>query len=78
MVKIKKELMKDEKKRYMMGVGFEDEIVVCCDIGVDMFECVLNNRNERFGCDIVNGGKMKIKKKRYEKDFEKIEKECDC
>ena len=33
-----------EKPRYCMGVGFAVDLVVCCALGVDMFDCVFPTR----------------------------------
>ncbi|KAG8229203.1 hypothetical protein J437_LFUL001075 [Ladona fulva] len=37
-------LLPKEKPRYVMGVGFAVDIVVCCALGVDMFDCVFPTR----------------------------------
>lgn len=34
----------DDKPRYLMGVGFAADIVVCVALGVDMFDCVFPTR----------------------------------
>lgn len=44
------------KPRYLMGVGFPLDLVVCTGLGVDMFDCVFPTRTARFGCALVPGG----------------------
>jgi queuine tRNA-ribosyltransferase catalytic subunit len=31
----------DNKPRYLMGVGYPVDLVVCTALGVDMFDCVV-------------------------------------
>jgi len=38
-----------EKPRYMMGVGFPDQIVEAVKRGIDMFDCVIPTREARHG-----------------------------
>lgn len=33
-----------DKPRYLMGVGFAVDLVVCAALGVDMFDCVFPTR----------------------------------
>lgn len=78
MVHLTTDLLPDDKPRYLMGVGFAADLVVCCALGVDMFDCVFPTRTARFGCALVTGGQLNLKQKSYAKDFEPIDKECDC
>ena len=36
-----------DKPRYLMGVGFPVDLVVCSCLGVDMFDCVFATRTAR-------------------------------
>ena len=38
-------LLPDDRPRYLMGVGYERDIVAAVRAGVDMFDCVLPTRN---------------------------------
>lgn len=33
-----------DKPRYLMGVGFAVDLVVCVALGIDMFDCVFPTR----------------------------------
>lgn len=72
-----KRLPKD-KPRYLMGVGYATDLVVCVALGVDMFDCVFPTRTARFGSALVRNGQLKLKDKQYELDFRPIEEDCDC
>lgn len=44
MVHLCTDLLPKDKPRYLMGVGFAEDLVVCCALGVDMFDCVYPTR----------------------------------
>ena len=51
------------KPRYVMGVGYPDEIEQYARIGVDMMDCVLPTRAARHGLLFTSEGRLNIKKK---------------
>jgi queuine tRNA-ribosyltransferase catalytic subunit len=61
-----------------MGVGFALDLVVCCALGIDMFDCVFPTRTARFGCALVPSGQMQLRQRKYVTDFRPIDDECDC
>ncbi|GJQ70575.1 putative catalytic subunit of the queuine tRNA-ribosyltransferase [Trypoxylus dichotomus] len=71
-------LLPREKPRYLMGVGFAIDIIVCCAMGIDMFDCVFPTRTARFGCALTMTGQLSLKQKQYKKDFNPIDKDCTC
>lgn len=44
MVTISTNHLPENKPRYLMGVGFAVDLVVCCALGIDMFDCVFPTR----------------------------------
>lgn len=38
------DFLPDDKPRYLMGVGFAEDLVVCVALGIDMFDCVYPTR----------------------------------
>lgn len=65
--------------RYLMGVGYPVDLVVCVALGVDMFDCVYPTRTARFGVALIeNGGSVRIKSKEFANQTEPLEKECKC
>lgn len=42
------------------------------------FVQIVVSLGQRFGCALVTGGQLNLKQKSYAKDFEPIDKECDC
>ena len=41
------------KPRYVMGVGYPLDLVVCSALGADMYDCVYPSRTARFGTALV-------------------------
>lgn len=66
------------KPRYLMGVGYTLDIVVCVALGVDMFDCVYPCRTARFGTALVRSGQLRLTGKEYASDFQPIEPGCTC
>lgn len=71
-------LMPEDKPRYVMGVGYPIDLVVCSLLGADMFDCVFATRTARFGTAFTNKGFLKLKGEKNKYDFTPIDKECGC
>ena len=67
-----------DKPRYLMGVGYPIDLVVCVAMGVDMFDCVYPTRTARFGVALVGTGTLRIKAKEHAQQIEPLEKDCMC
>ncbi len=67
-----------EKPRYLMGVGLPEDIVDCVDFGIDIFDCVIPTRYGRHGTLFTRRGPIRIKKRKYRRDFYPIDTSCDC
>lgn len=78
MVHISTGALPKNKPRYLMGVGFAVDLVVCCALGVDMFDCVYPTRTARFGTALVPTGLMLLKSKQFKEDFRPIDENCGC
>ncbi|RZC87801.1 hypothetical protein C5167_028253 [Papaver somniferum] len=68
----------DDKPRYVMGVGYPLDIVVCSALGADMFDCVYPMRTARFGTALVPEGLLKLKHNVMASDMRPIDPECTC
>lgn len=71
-------LLPPEKPRYLMGVGYERDIVRAVAAGVDMFDCVLPTRNGRKAYAFTRTGPLKLKNARFTEDESPIEPGCAC
>ncbi len=76
------EWLPKNKPRYVMGVGYPDEIEEYARMGVDMMDCVLPTRAGRHGLVFarVEGvvTRLNIKKKEYAEDRGPIDSACAC
>ena len=72
------ELLPENKPRYVMGVGYPVDIVVCVALGADMFDCVYPTRTARFGTAMVSSGLLKLRSRSFANDMRPIEAGCDC
>jgi len=66
-------LMPQDKPRYLMGVGYPEDLVLSVERGVDMFDCVAPTRNGRNGTVFNSEGKLLIRNKEFENDLRPIE-----
>jgi queuine tRNA-ribosyltransferase len=71
-------LLPPDKPRYVMGVGYPDEIEQYARMGVDMMDCVLPTRAARHGLLFTSEGRMNIKNRQYAEDQNPPDPACDC
>lgn len=71
-------LMPEGKPRYLMGVGYERDILTAVRAGVDMFDCVLPTRNARNGHLFTSRGIVKIRNARHKTSTQPLDDNCDC
>ena len=67
-----------DRPRYLMGVGFPEDIVEAVARGIDMFDCVLPSRYGRSGVMFTRKGRFRVTKGRYKTDKFPIDKNCSC
>jgi len=72
------ELLPHDRPRYVMGVGYPDEIAQYAAMGVDMMDCVLPTRAARHGLLFTSEGRMNIKNQRYAQDANPLDPGCGC
>ena len=66
------------KPRYVMGIGYPLDILVCSALGADMYDSVYPTRTARFGVALLDSGVMKLRNASFVKDFRPIDPDCDC
>ncbi|CAL8469347.1 g8888 [Coccomyxa elongata] len=67
-----------DKPRYVMGVGYPLDIVICSALGADMYDSVYPTRTARFGVALVPSGVLKLKNIGFAEDFRPLDEECSC
>ncbi|MXX56540.1 MAG: tRNA guanosine(34) transglycosylase Tgt [Gemmatimonadetes bacterium] len=72
-------LIPRDRPRYLMGVGYPDDLLESIARGCDMFDCVAPTRNARHGTAWTSHeGQINLKGARFRLDREPIDPGCDC
>lgn len=66
------------KTRYLMGVGYPEDIIEAVAAGVDLFDCVLPTRNARNGNLFTSRGRLVIKHSAWREDDRPVDEDCEC
>ncbi len=72
------DMLPHDKPRYLMGVGFPEDIVRSVGFGLDMFDCVLPTRCARTGMCFFSEGRLRIKNTCHRDAIEPIDPQCSC
>jgi len=64
--------------RYLMGVGFPEDLVAAVERGVDLFDCVAPTRNGRNGSAFTPDGPVNIRNAEHRDDSRPLDPTCDC
>jgi len=65
--------------RYLMGVGYPDDLLRAIGLGVDLFDCVAPTRNARHGTAWTREeGQVNLKHARFKRDTLPVDPDCDC
>jgi queuine tRNA-ribosyltransferase len=78
MVDVTLEHLPKEKPRYLMGLGFPEDILDGVRRGIDMFDCVIPTRHARNGSLFTETGRINIKHAQYATDDRPIDPACSC
>src|SRR5512142_1567591 len=69
----------DSRPRYLMGVGYPDDLLESVRRGVDLFDCVAPTRNGRNGTAWTEeDGQINLKARRFREDAGPLDPACDC
>jgi queuine tRNA-ribosyltransferase len=71
-------LLPYEKPRYLMGVGYPEDIFTAVAAGFDMFDCVIPTRTARHGTLLTSRGRIAIKNSSFRRDFTPLDPDCSC
>ena len=72
------EMLPDLKPRYVMGIGYPEDLIVSVALGADMFDCVWPTRTARFNNAITKHGMLNLRNAKFARDFGPIEEGCGC
>ncbi len=72
------DFMPKEKPRYLMGVGYPEDLLMAVSYGADMFDCVLPTRNARTGMAFTTEGPLVFRNAVYAEDDRPLDPNCKC
>ena len=73
------EAIPHDRPRYLMGVGYPDDLLEAIGRGCDMFDCVAPTRNARHGTAwSASEGQINLRAARFRLDRQPIDPDCDC
>jgi queuine tRNA-ribosyltransferase len=71
-------LLPENRPRYLMGVGYERDIVMAVATGVDLFDCVLPTRSGRNALAFTRKGPVRLRNACHREDPRPLDPDCDC
>ncbi|MGC1457679.1 MAG: tRNA guanosine(34) transglycosylase Tgt [Steroidobacteraceae bacterium] len=70
--------MPADRPRYLMGVGFPEDIIAAVARGIDMFDCVIPTRHARNGHLFTQDGVINIRNSSHASDLSPVDPRCGC
>jgi queuine tRNA-ribosyltransferase len=67
-----------QRPRYLMGVGFPEDLVEGVRRGMDLFDCVAPTRMGRNGAAFTAEGRLNIKRAEFRSDPRPLDEHCTC
>ena len=78
MIEVVDDALPKTHPRYLMGVGFPEDLVEGIRRGIDLFDCVAPTRMGRNGAAFTRDGRLNIKRTEYRTDPRPLDPDCDC
>jgi queuine tRNA-ribosyltransferase len=67
-----------DRPRYLMGVGFPEDLIEGVRRGVDLFDCVAPTRMGRNGTAFTSDGRLNVRRAELRTDPRPLDEACDC
>jgi len=78
MLDVTDDVLPRDRPRYLMGVGFPEDVVEGIRRGVDLFDCVAPTRMGRTGAVFTHDGRLNVKRAELRNDPGPLDPDCDC
>jgi queuine tRNA-ribosyltransferase len=78
MLEVLHPLLPGDRPRYLMGVGFPEDLIEGVRRGVDLFDCVAPTRMGRNGTAFSSTGRLNIKRAEFKSDPRPLDDDCTC
>ena len=78
MLDVVHEELPQDRPRYLMGVGFPEDLVESVRRGVDLFDCVAPTRMGRNGTAFTSDGRVNVRRAELRADPRPLDETCEC
>ncbi len=78
MIEVVDDALPKTHPRYLMGVGFPEDLIEAIRRGMDLFDCVAPTRMGRNGAVFTRDGRLNIKRAEFRTDPQPLDPDCDC
>jgi len=78
MLEVSDEALPRNRPRYLMGVGFPEDLVESVARGVDLFDCVAPTRMGRNGTAFTGEGRLNVRRAELRADRRPLDERCGC
>jgi queuine tRNA-ribosyltransferase len=78
MLDVVNDVLPTNRPRYLMGVGFPEDLVEGVRRGVDLFDCVAPTRMGRNGTGFTSEGRLNVRRAELRTDERPIDPDCRC
>jgi queuine tRNA-ribosyltransferase len=78
MVEVVDRALPTDRPRYLMGVGFPEDLVAGIQRGIDMFDCVAPTRMGRNGTAFTSAGRINVRRAELRDDAGPLDPKCVC
>jgi len=78
MLDVVNEELPHDRPRYLMGVGFPEDLVEGVRRGVDLFDCVAPTRMGRNGTAFTSDGRVNVRRSELRADARPLDETCEC
>jgi queuine tRNA-ribosyltransferase len=78
MIEVSDEALPRDRPRYLMGVGFPEDLVEAVGRGVDLFDCVAPTRMGRNGTAFTAEGRLNVRRAELRADPGSLDGTCGC
>jgi queuine tRNA-ribosyltransferase len=78
MLDVMSDALPADRPRYLMGVGFPEDLIEGARRGVDLFDCVAPTRMGRTGTAFTSEGRLNVRNVKFRTDPRPLDSRCGC
>jgi queuine tRNA-ribosyltransferase len=78
MLEVMHDALPHDRPRYLMGVGFPEDLIEGARRGIDLFDCVAPTRMGRNGTAFTSTGRLNVRRAELRESGEPLDADCGC